>query len=275
MFASLLLLAPLPGRAASETVDVAQVVQRSVDANRTDWAAFPQFSYNEEDWQPNGSSKTYRVSMILGSPYNRLIAVDGEPLSRAAAQREQARLKAAVARRRAESPGQHAARIAEYEKERKRDRLFLDQLTAAFDFTLVDQVKRNGRDTYVLKAVPKPGYQPPVFEAQVLKGMRGTLWIDAQTYQWVKVQAKVVRPVYIVGFLARVDPGTSFELEYAPVEDGVWLPTHFLMHSHAKVLLLLTRHKSANQFYSDYQQTGAAPKTEAESAGRRGPSAVR
>jgi hypothetical protein len=254
VFASLL----LPRSGPALPVNVEQVIQRSVEANRRDWMAAPHYSYREQDSRPNGGSKNYQVTMILGSPYNRLVAIDGEPLSPAAQRRQEQLLKATTAHRGTESPSQRAARTAEYQKERRRDRLFLDQLTAAFNFKLTGREQLNHRETYVLKAVPKPGYQPPVFEARVLKGMQGTLWIDAATGQWVRVEAQVIHPVYIAGFLARVDPGTRFELEYAPVDDGIWLPTHFAMHSRAKVLLLLTRRKSADQSYSDYQRIGPA-----------------
>ena len=48
--------------------------------------------------------------------------------------------------------------------------------------------------------------------------MEGTLWIDRDTFQWVKVEAQVTRPVKIVGFLAEVEPGTHFELEKKPID---------------------------------------------------------
>jgi len=66
--------------------------------------------------------------------------------------------------------------------------------------------------------------------------MQGTFWIDRDSFQWVKVEADVVHPVVIGGFLARVEPGTHFELEKAPVADGVCLPTHFAIKSRAKLL---------------------------------------
>ena len=108
---------------------------------------------------------------------------------------------------------------------------------------------------YVLAASPRPGYNPPTRDTRVLPGMRGKLWVDAQTYQWVKVEAEVIHPVWIEGFLARVDPGTRFALEYAPVSDDIWLPSHYEMQSHAKVLLLFSHHDQADQTYSDYRKT--------------------
>ena len=116
--------------------------------------------------------------------------------------------KNAAAQRRSQSPGQRAARIADFEKERHRDQAMLSQLTRAFDFKLIGtRAEKRGR-VWVLKATPKPGYQPPDMETQVLPGMEGELWIDQATYEWVKVTAEVIRTVSIEGFLARVEPGT-------------------------------------------------------------------
>jgi hypothetical protein len=91
-------------------------------------------------------------------------------------------------------------------------------------------------------------------EAQVLTGMRGQLWIDQKTFQWVKVVAEVVHPVSIGGFLARVEPGTRFELEEAPVGDGIWLPSHFSEKSDAKVLHVFNHASQDDETYFDYQK---------------------
>jgi len=84
--------------------------------------------------------------------------------------------------------------------------------------------------------------------------MRGTLWIDKDSFQWVKVAADVVHPVFIAGFLARVEPGTRFEVEKAPVADGVWLPTHFAMKSRANILFVLTHRENEDETYFDYHK---------------------
>jgi hypothetical protein len=108
---------------------------------------------------------------------------------------------------------------------------------------LIGQQKLGPYGVYVLKAVPRRDYHPPSTEAEVLKGMRGRLWIDKKTYQWVRVEAWVMHPVTIEGFLARVEPGTRFELDKMPVTDDVWLPKHYAMTARAKILFLL-KHKS-------------------------------
>ncbi len=239
----------------AQQLDVATIIQRSVAANNADWKANPNYDWTERDLQSDGGTKTFQEFMILGSPYARLIEVNGKPVSADISQKQQEKLDAEIAKRRHESSQQRRKRISEYQKERSRDRVMMQQLSKAFDFKLVGDEKVDSYDTYVLKATPKSGYQPPNIQAQALKGMQGTLWIDKKSYQWVKVKAEVVNSVSIEGFLAEVQPGTNFELEKSPVADGIWLPKHYSMHSNAKVLYLFPHKGHDEETYWNYHKS--------------------
>lgn len=233
--------------------DARSIIQRSVEANHADWKAAPAYDYLERD-REDGTSKTYEVMTIAGSPYARLVAENGKPLKSGQEAEQQRKLDAIRAQRQAESAQQREQRIAEYERDRRRDHLLMDGLAKAFDFSMVGQQKLGPYDVYVLRATPRPGYKPPNMEAQVLTGMQGTLWIDMATFQWVKVEAEVIHPVSIAGFLARVEPGTHFELEKMPVAEDIWLPRHFSMKSRAKILFLLSDNTQEDDTYFDYHR---------------------
>jgi hypothetical protein len=133
----------------------------------------------------------------------------------------------------------------------------MSQIVEAFHLRLLGRQMLGQRMVYVLQATPRPGYKPPNFETKVLTGMQGKLWIDTQTFQWVKVEAEVIHPVWIEGIVARVEPGTRFALDYIPVSNGVWLRKHFVMKSRAKVLLFFLRRGQADESYFGYEK--AAP----------------
>lgn len=240
---------------ADAQFDAEWIIQRSLQANAMDWDAVSDYDYRERDWQPDGGSKCYEVRMMVGSPYERLVAVNDKPLTPEQEAREQEKLEGAMARRQQESERERTERIARYERDRKRDHLLMDQLPKAFNFTLVGEQRLDGHDVYVLRATPRPGYQPPSVEAKVLTGMEGTLWIDKATFQWVKVEAQVIHPVSIAGFLARVEPGTQFDLEKMPIEGQIWLPKHFGMKSRARVFLFFPRKSEADESYFDYHRS--------------------
>src|SRR5262249_14993919 len=105
------------------------------------------------------------------------------------------------------------------------------------------------------KAQPRAGYDPPNSRAKALRGMEGTLWIDATDLRWVRVQAEVKRSVSIEGFMARVEPGTRFELEQKPTAEGGWLPTRLAMRTRAKVLFVLSRKEQQDSTYYGYRKS--------------------
>jgi hypothetical protein len=233
--------------------NVTAIIQKSVAANDRDWDADPEFDYNETDRDGNGT-KTYQVTTQYGTPYERLVAINGKELSGSQKQQEQRKFDKAMAQRRAESPREKAARIAKFKAERRRDHAMLAQLTKAFDFTPQGEQQLGKFRVYVLKATPRPGYRPPDRDSRVLTGMEGTLWIDKNTYQWVKVEAHVMHPVSIAGFVAKVEPGTRFELEKAPVEGDIWLSKHFTMTASAKVMYLVSHHSQEDDTYFNYHR---------------------
>jgi hypothetical protein len=90
-------------------------------------------------------------------------------------------------------------------------------------------------------------------ETKVLKGMRGRLWIDEASGQWVKVQAQVIQPVSLFGFFAKVHPGTRFLLEQEPVAHHLWLPKHFVTHVSASALGFFNEDSTDDETYSKYE----------------------
>jgi hypothetical protein len=56
------------------------IIQKSVQANQTDWEQAPQYDYFERDQEAN-HTKTYQVIMLDGSPYSRLVATDDKALT--------------------------------------------------------------------------------------------------------------------------------------------------------------------------------------------------
>ncbi|MBV9759389.1 MAG: hypothetical protein JO340_02395 [Acidobacteriaceae bacterium] len=243
---------------AGQQLSVQQIVDKSVAVNHADFEAGTRFNWIETDKNAKGV-KTYRVTMLYGTPYYRLTELNGQPLSASAEAEQAAKERRVIATRRNESAEQRRERIDKFEKERKRDNAMMQEMANAFDFTMVGVRKIHGYGVYVLKATPKSGYKPSSMETQVLTGMHGELWIDQNAFHWVKVTAQVIHPVSIEGFLAEVEPGTQFELDNRPVGDsGAWQPSHFSMRSNARVLHFFTRESNDDETYTDYKLVSAS-----------------
>jgi hypothetical protein len=244
-------------RLFARELSIREIIQKSVAVNAADFKAATRFAWIETDNSGKGSKK-YRVTMIAGTPYYRLIELNGNPLSKEQDAQQARKEQQVIARRKSESPEQRNKRIGEFEKERKRNNAMMQQMTEAFNFTMVGTRQVHGYSVYVLQATPRPGYKPPTMETQVLAGMHGELWIEQNGFHWVKVTAQVIHPVSIEGFLAEVEPGTQFELDQEPVGDGsVWQPSHFSMKSNARVFHLFPRESADEETYTDYTPVSA------------------
>lgn len=252
-----------PAAQPDSSFEASDIVHRSVAVNTSDWKAQPDYSYREDDTKSKidssghtriEQSKTYEVIMIEGTPYDRLVAIENEPLSRAQQQQEQKKLNAEIARRQNESTRDKQARLTKYQGERSEEHMLMQQMIAAFHFKFAGEEEIEGTPCYVLDALPNPDYRPPVERARVLMGMKGRLWIDKAHYHWVKVQAQVISPVQFGFFIAKVNPGTSFELNRAPVGD-VWLPKCFTETVNAMVLGFYGMRTREEQHFSAYHQT--------------------
>jgi hypothetical protein len=257
--AAIFLGAALQVGSGRSAVNVRTIVQQSMEVTEADQKANSEYDYDETDLESDGSKKTYSVHMLFGSPYRELIAVNGRRLSKDDQEQQHRKLQQEISRRQHESPNERAHRIAQYQNEQARDRRFIEEFPKAFDFGLVGEQQLDHRQVYILRATPRAGYRPVDKESKVLTGMRGKLWIDKQTHQWVKVEAEVIHPVSIEGFLAMVEPGTRFELEKMPVEGNIWLPRHFAMTAKAKVLALIHHKNQEDETFFNYHKAAQKP----------------
>jgi hypothetical protein len=255
---------PIGVRAAQDTHSptASEIVRRSVAVNTADWQAQPQYSYREHDVKSKVDAdgratiqqmRGWEVMMIDGTPYNRLISTENEPLRGSQEQQERDKLSKEVQKRQNESASDRQARLSKYQSSREEEHLLMDQMVKAFRFELAGEERLGGFDCYVLDAKPDPNYRPPVEKARVLTGMQGRLWIDKNQFHWVKVEAEVVSPVEFGLFIAKVKPGTRFELDQSPV-GNVWLPKCFTETVNASVLGLYGYRTKEEEHYSDYRR---------------------
>ena len=232
-----------------------EIIQRSCEVNQKDWDAAADYDYFQLE-RDGEKSKTNHVMMLEGSRYSRLVAVDEKPLSPEDEAKEQQRYETEAAKRQRESVKEREERIGQYNKERDQGRAMMGELTKALDFTLSGKQDLGSHGVYVFKGTPRADYHPPNKQAKALSGMQGTLWVDAVNFHWVKAEAEVVRPVWIGGFVARVEPGTRFELEQVPVADGLWMPSHFSMAAKATIFFLFPHREKSNESYFGYHKSG-------------------
>jgi hypothetical protein len=243
--------------------DPREIVRRSTDQDRRNEALIESYTFIERQEERSLDSqgrvkdrkvRTYDITLTEGSPYRRLIARDDRPLSPDEERKEQRKLETSIAERRAESPGQRAKRLAEWREKRERDRAFLREVPDAFDFRMLGEEMVDGRKVYVIEAVPRPGYRPRTSAAKFLPKFKGKLWIDAESYDWVKVEAETIGTVSIGGFLVRLSPGARLTLSQTRVNHEIWLPQQVTVAAQGRILLLKKIATEMDITYSDYKK---------------------
>jgi hypothetical protein len=244
----------------SEVMDAQNIVRQATTVMQADWAAAPGFAFIQRDVTTSKgitSSKTHQVFMIAGSDYYMRIAIEDAPIPADQLKLELQKLKQEVERRSRETPEEAERRSEQYRKLRQQNGLLLNEFTKAFEFTLAGEETINGHEAYVLDARPRAGYHPPNRTAKVLTGMQGRLWVDTESFHWIKAEAEALKPVSVFGLFARVLPGTKMELEMMPVTDSVWLVSRFAVDMRLSVFWRKST-KTTETTFGHYQPAVAA-----------------
>lgn len=239
---------------------VREIIRQAAAEMQADWAAAPNFAFVQRDVTTSKgatTSKTQQVFIIAGSDYYMPIAINRQPLSEAERKQQLERLKQEVERREHQTPEEAEKRSEKYRKIREQNGLLLNDFTQAFDFSAAGEDVVNGRTAYVFDARPRPGYRPPNRTAKILTGMQGRLWVDKETFHWLKAEAEALKPVSVFGFFAKVLPGTKMELEMTPVTSTIWQISRFDVDLKTAVLWWKSSKKTETT-YSDYQPAAQA-----------------
>lgn len=246
------------------TPDQMRVLMREVserdmenDKKRKDYT----YIQREEEHTLNGKGqikstevRTREILMVYGEQVERLIAKDDKALSEKDAAKEEARIQKIVDKRKNESVSDRQKRLNKEQKEREDDRKFVGEVSDAYNFRLVGSEIVGGRNTYVIDADPRPGFQPHSKEAKLLSKVRGRIWIDEAEHQWVKLDVQLLDTISFGLFLARLHKGTRIIAEQTRINDEVWLPRRESIKVDVRVALLKNFNVDEDVTYRDYKK---------------------
>lgn len=200
------------------------------------------------------STRDYDVTMLEGSPYARLIRRNGKPLSPDEERQEQEKLAQSIAERKKESPAERAARLEDWKRRQERQRAPLREVPDAFNLRLAGEERMEGREVYVIEATPRPGYHGKDRISKQFPNLKGRLWIDKQTYEWVKAEAEVLDTISYGFILVRIQPGTKLVLGQTRVNGEVWLPKHFQADGTARIGLFKKIRLAFDMTFENYRK---------------------
>jgi hypothetical protein len=125
-----------------------------------------------------------------------------------------------------------------------KDTITLTKFLAADRFYNLRRETYQSHEVYAMDFSPRPDFAPHSLVDKILKAMGGTIWIDEQARQIVRLEARFLDSVKVGGgLLGSVQKGGNVVLEQQFVNNEVWMPSFAEFHLNARVLLL---HKSLN-----------------------------
>src|ERR1700723_1515384 len=212
--------------------------------------------------------KTSEIMELYGEQVERLISKDDKPLSDKDNKKEEEKIQKVIEKRKNESEHNRKKPEEKEEKDREQGRQFVREVADAYNFHFAGIESLAGRDTYVIDAEPRPGYQGHLKESKFLPKFRFRAWIDKDESQWKKLDIQCIDTVSVGLFLARIHKGSRIVLEQTRVNDEVWLPQHIDVKIDVRLALVKNFDVEDDITYRDYKKfrigTKIVPVGEAE-----------
>lgn len=237
--------------AAESLPETSQVLRRMVERSQAVAAAErgPRYLYDKrsvvEELDAQGQTikseeRLHEVTLIAGFPFNRLVKVQGRELTAEELKKEQRKEERFRQRIASADPKVMAAR-----KEAWVTGALLDR----YQFVVQDRVTLSNRATLVLNFRPKTNSVPAkTLRDKLLNRMAGTVWVDEQEAEAVKLEVALKEPVSFgwLGILGSLDR-CELALERQRLPEGLWANTRQILLIHGRKLAGALRVRATEQ----------------------------
>ncbi|PYV34608.1 MAG: hypothetical protein DMG22_05385 [Acidobacteria bacterium] len=254
---------PAPHQNLPRKSDAKEIVRRSLNLDQEDFKLARDYTYQEREvlrlLDKKGEPKfreiyTNDVTVIYGEPYSRRILKGDKPLSAGEEKKEQEKLDKFMGKYKNENDQDRTRRLAQKERRREEGRAFVLDIINAYNFTNAGEEAVDGRETFVIVADPRNDFRPAQPHADVLRKLRGKIWIDQKNYGWVKVEAEAIDTISWGFFVLRIHKGSRIAFEQTRVNDEIWLPKRVAVNAGARFALLMNETFDWEATYSNYKK---------------------
>jgi hypothetical protein len=193
--------------------------------------------------------REYEDFYLGGRLVRREVKKDGKPLSPDEQKKEDSRIE---------------KRIREYEKKtnaaeedaaKKKEKIDVSTFLRISNFTHPRWGEYRQHDVIVFDFAPNPDYRPRNKTEDLLHKLTGTLWVDDEARQVVRLEAHLSDTYKLAGgLLASIRKGASLVMEQAKTNEEVWLPSYIEAHFSARLLLLASALGDYTSRFSDYKK---------------------
>ncbi|MGA8234075.1 MAG: hypothetical protein WB795_21540 [Candidatus Acidiferrales bacterium] len=229
--AALILCASVIGASAQQQDQDAgtqAIVRRALIENRRDLSALRDYIFVEsrvtnyfdnQNRVKNSDSRQEEVFFIDGFPYERLIQVDGQPLSEAMRSKQEERIDREIRESQLGSAKQKEFQ-RKAAKELQEDIAIREDVVDGFIFTKIGEEQRDGDSCVELSVEPRDDFKGKSPLRSILPLLHGTIWIDVQNGQWVQIDAA---PIQKLGRgPAYVNETSAMHLRQGRIDADLW-----------------------------------------------------
>ena len=237
---------PSPDAATQALPSTDQMIQRMEDrsAALARVTNAPAWSYDKKQVMTtlDGDGKVeaqteslYRVQIIHGVPFSRLIKIAGRDLTKEKLEKENKRQADFEKGLSGRDPKKAVA---------DGEALITTNMMDRFQFQVLRREAILGRPAIAVSFAAKPGKSDHSLEDHLLNRMAGTFWVDEETADVVKIELHLTKAlsIGIFGMVASIKDMKMDMLSWS-MTDGTWLPEKTEMSISARMLLMSTHFK--------------------------------
>jgi hypothetical protein len=202
--------APAQQQNQDQDADTQAIVHRALIENRQDLSALRDYIFVENrvtnyfdnhNRVKNSETRQEEIFFIDGFPYERVIQVDGQPLSEAMRSKQEQRIDRET---REAQPGTEKERElrGKAAKELQEGIAIREDIVDGFIFAKIGEEQRDGDTCVELSMEPRDDFKGKSPLRTALPRLHGTIWIDVKNGEWVQIDASPIQklgrgPVYI------------------------------------------------------------------------------
>ena len=139
-------------------------------------------------------------------------------------------------------------------KQQEEDEAQLSDFLRAELFTDPRRETFRGHEVIAFDVNGNPDYKPKKRIDSIIQKLSGTMWVDEQAREIVRLEARFAESVKIGGGLvASLAKGSNFIFEQVKINDEVWLPSYAEVHFSGRVVFVKLKQNFVDRF-TDYKK---------------------
>jgi hypothetical protein len=242
------LCAPLVGQSlpADDKLSASELLRRAVDGELKGQADdHTHWMYQVKETH-SGKEEVKCVVQTKQGELDRLLLVNGKPLSAEQQKQEDRRIasllsKADVAKKR--------------QRAQQKDARETEDLFRTLPDALTVKYGERKDDLVELLFEPNPKFDPPSREASVFHSMEGRIWISVKEDRLAEIEGHLIREVkFGGGILGYLDKGGEFHVKQSEISPRLWEISLLHVNMHGKVLFFKTLSVQQDENRSNFRQ---------------------